>query len=100
MLVNGGLVDVGNLPVLRDVNLCDRLQRLLGPGEDPVDGRVANEAGKAATTVTQRVARRRHRQDHMQILGAFINEKLPDSLPANKREQSEGKQFAINSPTA
>lgn len=82
MLVNGVLVAVGDLPVLRDVNSCNRLQRFLGPGKDPVDGCVANESGKAATSVTQRVARRRHRQDHMQIFGAFINEKLPNSLPA------------------
>jgi hypothetical protein len=87
MLINCVLIVVGNFTVFRDVHSCDRLQGLLGPRENPIDSRVANEARKTATTVTQRLARRRHRQDHMQILGTFINEVLPDSVPVSGQEK-------------
>lgn len=70
----------------RTTDLCQELaghsvQGLLGPGSEPVDGRVVDQARKVPAASLEDLSNGRHAEDDVQVAGTLLDEVGPHTLP-------------------
>ena len=65
---------------LRQEVCSDGCQSLLGPGCEPVDGHVVHQAREVPAAVLEGVARGRHAEDNVEVVGALLDEVGPARL--------------------
>ena len=69
---------------------CYGCQRLDWPWHEPVNATVVDKPREVTASRTQGLAHRRHRQDDVEVVGALIDEVLPNALAGRRAASVRG----------